>query len=98
MQNERPTPLSTALIAGGVALVAAAAVWEAPNANWELALFGTLLVFSIVSEIMSVETESHLKISGTYLAMIPAMVLSSAPYALRNTQVSSAMTTRLTKP
>jgi putative nucleotidyltransferase with HDIG domain len=83
MQDERPTPLSTALIAGGVALVAAAAIWEAPNANWELALFGTLLVFSIVSEIMSVETESHLKISGNYLAMIPAMVfLGGTPAAV----------------
>ncbi len=83
MQNERPTPLSTALIAGGVVVVAAAAVWQAPNANWELALLGTLLVFSIVSEIMSVETESHLKISGNYLAMIPAMVfLGGTPAAV----------------
>src|SRR3954470_17610404 len=83
MQNERPTPLSTAIIGVGVFLVAAAAVWQAPNANWELALLGTLLAFSIVSEIMSVETESHLKISGNYLAMIPAMVfLGGTPAAL----------------
>ena len=83
MENERPTPLSTAIIAVGVVVVAAAAVWQAPNANWELALLGTLLAFSIVSEIMSVETESHLKISGNYLAMIPAMVfLGGTPAAV----------------
>ena len=74
MDHGRPTPLSTAIVAVGVVVVAAAAVWQAPNANWELALLGTLLAFSIFSEIMSVETESHLKISGNYLAMVPAMV------------------------
>jgi putative nucleotidyltransferase with HDIG domain len=79
----RPTPLSTALVAVGVVVVVAAAVWQAPNANWELALLGTLLAFSIVSEIMSVETESHLKISGNYLAMVPAMVfLGGTPAAV----------------
>ena len=65
MDHERPTPLSTAIVAVGVAVVAAAAVWQAPNANWDLALFGILLAFSIFSEIMSVETESKLKISGS---------------------------------
>jgi putative nucleotidyltransferase with HDIG domain len=83
MDHGRPTPLSTAIIAAGVVVISAAAIWEAPNANWELALLGTLLAFSIVSEIMSVETESHLKISGNYLAMIPAMVfLGGTPAAL----------------
>jgi hypothetical protein len=83
MENERPTQLSTALVAAGVVLAAGAAIWQAPSANWELALLATLLAFSIVSEIMSVETESHLKISGNYLAMIPAMVfLGGTPAAL----------------
>jgi putative nucleotidyltransferase with HDIG domain len=83
MENERPTPLSTALVAVGVVAVAAVAVWEAPKANWELALLGTLVAFAIFSEIMSVETESHLKISGSYLAMVPAMVfLGGTPGAV----------------
>jgi putative nucleotidyltransferase with HDIG domain len=80
---ERPTPLSTAIVAVGVAAAATAAIWQAPNANWELALLGTLLAFSIVSEIMSVETDSHLKVSGNYLAIVPAMVfLGGTPAAL----------------
>jgi putative nucleotidyltransferase with HDIG domain len=83
MDHGRPTPLSTAIVAVGVAVAVAAAIWQAPRANWELELLGTLLVFSIVSEVMSVETESHLKISGNYLAMIPAMVfLGGTPAAL----------------
>ena len=83
MENGRPTPLSTALVAVGVVVVAAAAVWQASSANWELALLGTLLAFSIVSEVMSIETESHLKISGSYLAMVPAMIfLGGTPAAV----------------
>ena len=64
-------------------LVVAAAVWQAPNANWDLALFGILLAFSIFSDVMSIETESHLKISGNFLALVLAMVfLGGTPAAL----------------
>src|SRR4051794_20877099 len=81
--HKRPTPLSTAVVAAGVVLAAAAAIWKAPHANWEKSLFAILLAFSIFSELMSVETESKLKISGTYLAMVPAMVfLGGTPAAL----------------
>jgi putative nucleotidyltransferase with HDIG domain len=83
MDHGRPTPLSTAIVAAGVAVACAAAIWQAPNANWDMALFGILLAFSIFSEIMSVETESQLKISGTYLAMVPAMIfLGGTPGAI----------------
>ena len=83
MEHNRPTPLSTAIVAVGVVLVAIAAVLEAPEANWDMALFGTLLAFSIFSELMSIETESKLKITGTYLAMVPAMVfLGGTPGAV----------------
>ena len=83
MQKERPTRLSTVLVAIGVAVVAAAAVWEAPNADWNLALFGILLGFSAFSDVMSIETESHLKISGNFLAIVLAIVfLGGTPAAL----------------
>jgi putative nucleotidyltransferase with HDIG domain len=79
----RPTPLSSALVGFGVVVVSGLAVWQAPKANWDLALLGTLLAFAIFSEIMSIETESKLKISGSYLAMVPAMVfLGGTPGAL----------------
>jgi putative nucleotidyltransferase with HDIG domain len=83
MENERPTPLSTALVAAGLVLAVAASIWAAPDANWDMALFGVLLAFSIFSDVMSIETESHLKISGNFLAIVLAIVfLGGTPAAL----------------
>jgi putative nucleotidyltransferase with HDIG domain len=83
MENQRPTPFSTALLAFAVVAVIAAAIWQAPNANWDLALFGILLGFSAFSDIMSIETESRLKISGSFLALVMAIVfLGGTPAAL----------------
>jgi len=75
MENERPTRLNHALLVTGLVGAIALAVWQAPNANWNLALFGILLGFSIFSDVMSIETESRLKISGNFLALVLAMVL-----------------------
>ena len=74
MQTERPTRLSTAVLAIALAGVIAAAVWEAPKANWDWQLFATLLAFSAFSDVMSIETESRLKISANFLALITAIV------------------------
>jgi putative nucleotidyltransferase with HDIG domain len=83
MENERPTPLSTAIVAAGLVLAVAASIWAAPDANWDLALFGILLAFSAFSDVMSIETESHLKISGNFLAIVLAIVfLGGTPAAL----------------
>ena len=75
MENERPTRLNHLLLVTGLAGAVALAVWQAPNANWNLALFGILLGFSVFSDVMSIETESRLKISGNFLALVLAMVL-----------------------
>ena len=75
MQNERPTRLNEALLGTALVAVVAAAIWQAPAANWDLALFGILLGFSVFSDVMSIETESRLKISGNFLALVLAMVL-----------------------
>jgi putative nucleotidyltransferase with HDIG domain len=83
MKNERPTRLNHALLVAALVIVVAAAVWRAPLANWDLALFGILLGFSIFSDVMSIETESRLKISGNFLALVLAMVLlGGTPAAL----------------
>src|SRR5260221_2328989 len=83
MENERPTRLNHALLVTGLVGAIAVAVWQAPNANWNLALFGILLGFSIFSDVMSIETESRLKISGNFLALVLAMVLlGGTPAAL----------------
>ncbi len=83
MENERPTRLSQALLAIAFAGDVAVAVWQGSSANWDLALFGILLGFSVFSDVMSIETESRLKISGNFLALVLAIVfLGGTPAAL----------------
>ena len=83
MQTERPTPLSHAILATALVAAVAAAIWQAPDANWDLALFGILLGFSVLSDVMSIETESRIKVSGNFLALVLAMVfLGGTPAAL----------------
>jgi putative nucleotidyltransferase with HDIG domain len=83
MENERPTRLSTILLAIAVVAVVAVAAWQAPNANWDWALFLTLLGFSAFSDLMSIETESRLKVSGSFLALVLGIVfLGGTPAAL----------------
>ncbi len=75
--------MSTILLAIAVAATAAVAAWQAPSANWDWVLFGTLLGFSVFSDIMSIETESRLKVSGSFLALVLAIVfLGGTPAAL----------------
>jgi putative nucleotidyltransferase with HDIG domain len=67
----------------GLLLTAAVAVWRAPEANWDLPLFSVLLAFSIFSYVTAVETKSRIKVSGTFLAIVLAMVLlGGTPAAL----------------
>ncbi len=83
MENQRPTRLSHALLVLALAVAVAIAVWRAPLANWDFALFGILLGFSTFSDVTSIETETRLKISGNFLALVLAMVfLGGTPAAL----------------
>ncbi|HTR74883.1 MAG TPA: HD-GYP domain-containing protein [Solirubrobacterales bacterium] len=73
----------SAVLTAAFAVVVAAAVWQAPEANWDWALFATLLAFSALGDVLSVETESRLKISANFLVLITAMVfLGGTPAAL----------------
>jgi putative nucleotidyltransferase with HDIG domain len=83
MNTERPSRLSNALLLVALAAVVGLAVWRAPAAHWDLALFGILLGFSTFSDVTSIETETRLKISGNFLALVLAMVfLGGTPAAL----------------
>jgi putative nucleotidyltransferase with HDIG domain len=67
----------------GLLLTVAAAVWRAPACNWDLPLFTVLLAFSIFSDLTAVSTESKVKISGSFLALVVAMVfLGGTPAAV----------------
>jgi putative nucleotidyltransferase with HDIG domain len=57
-------------------------VLTAPLSDWDLALFLSLLAFSIVSDVSAVSTSSA-KISGSFLSLVLAMVfLGGAPAAV----------------
>jgi putative nucleotidyltransferase with HDIG domain len=83
MQGKRPTPLIIGLELALLCVVVAGAVVRAPNAIWDPALFGILLGFSVFSDLTAIETESRLKISGSFLALVLAMVfLGGTPAAV----------------
>ncbi|HEV7770128.1 MAG TPA: HD-GYP domain-containing protein [Solirubrobacterales bacterium] len=78
----RPTKLAIATMLAALAATAAACVWEAPKSDWNLGLFAVLLIFSVFSDLTAVSTESKVKVSGSFLALVVAMVfLGGTPAA-----------------
>jgi putative nucleotidyltransferase with HDIG domain len=83
MVENRPSPLVAVGMVAGLVVTAAAAVWWAPEANWNLLLIGLLLVFCVFSDVTAVDTPSRVLISGSFLALVVAMVLvGGTPAAL----------------
>ncbi|HEX6603159.1 MAG TPA: HD-GYP domain-containing protein [Solirubrobacterales bacterium] len=83
MAKTRPTRTAVLVMVGALILTIAAAVWHAPECDWDLGFFAVLLAFSIFSDLTAVSTESKLKISGSFLALVIAMVfLGGTPAAL----------------
>jgi putative nucleotidyltransferase with HDIG domain len=73
--------ISVELSALGAAVVLA--VLTAPQANWDLVLLLTLLAFSVVSDVSAATTSAKVKISGSFLSLVLAMVfLGGAPACL----------------
>jgi putative nucleotidyltransferase with HDIG domain len=83
MSGHRPTKLAIGAQVAGLAVVAAVAVWRGGEADWNLPLFAILLGFSIFSDLTAISTTSKVKISGSFLALVLAMVfLGGTPAAL----------------
>jgi len=83
MTTTRPTRFAIGVMFAGLLATAAVAVWSAPQCDWDLPLFGVLLAFSVFSYLTAVSTESKVKVSGTFLALVLAMVfLGGTPAAL----------------
>jgi putative nucleotidyltransferase with HDIG domain len=81
MKETRPSKANHVLLSAALVAVVAIAVWRAPTANWDPALFGILLGFSIFSDLTAIETSSKLKTSGSFLALVLAMVFLGGPPA-----------------
>jgi putative nucleotidyltransferase with HDIG domain len=83
MSGNRPTRFAIGAQCAGLAVVAAVAAWRAHEANWDLALFAILLGFSVFSDLTAISTTSKVKISGSFLALVLAMVfLGGTPAAV----------------
>lgn len=81
MASNRPSTLIIAAQVAGLAVVGAVAVLTAGTADWDLPLFGILLAFSMFSDLTAITTTSKLKLSGSFLPMVLAMVLLGGPPA-----------------
>jgi putative nucleotidyltransferase with HDIG domain len=83
MAQTRPTRAAIAIMAGALLLTLGVGIWDAPKCDWDVGFFAVLLAFSIFSDLTAVSTESKLKISGSFLALVIAMVfLGGTPAAL----------------
>jgi putative nucleotidyltransferase with HDIG domain len=83
MAQTRPTPLAIVAMVGALLLTVGVGIWDATSSNWDLSLFAVLLAFSIFSDLTAVSTDSKVKISGSFLALVVAMVfLGGTPAAL----------------
>jgi putative nucleotidyltransferase with HDIG domain len=67
----------------GLALATGVGIWRATSAHWDVPLFCILLGFSVFSDLTAISTTSKVKISGSFLALVLAMVfLGGAPAAV----------------
>jgi putative nucleotidyltransferase with HDIG domain len=83
MPKDRPSKLVLGVQVAALMAVIAVAVWQAPNGNWNMPLFGMLFIFALISHFTAVEASSRLKISGSFLALVLAMAfLYGSPAAL----------------
>jgi len=83
MVEKRPTRLAIAFMVLALLATIGVGIWRAPQCDWDLALLGVLLAFSIFSDLTAVPTESKVKVSGSFLALVVAMVfLGGAPAAV----------------
>jgi putative nucleotidyltransferase with HDIG domain len=83
MDEKRPTRPVIAAMGLALAATLAAGAWWAPECNWNIPLFAVLLAFSIFSDLTAVSTESRVKVSGSFLALVVAMVfLGGTPASL----------------
>ncbi len=82
MRDKRPTPTVIAVQIAALMVAIAIGAWRATYGDWDPALFGILLGFSVFSDLTAIQTNSRVKISGSFLALVLAMVfLGGAPAA-----------------
>jgi putative nucleotidyltransferase with HDIG domain len=83
MAKHRPTKLVLGVSAAALVAAVGVAAWRGPDANWDLLFFAVLLALSAISDLTAARTRLGVRISGSFLALVVAMVyLGGAPAAL----------------
>jgi putative nucleotidyltransferase with HDIG domain len=83
MEKKRPSRIVIAAELACIGAVVVVSSWRTQLADWDLGLLAVLLAFSIFSDLTAVRAESKLLISGSFLALVIAMVfLGGAPAAV----------------
>jgi putative nucleotidyltransferase with HDIG domain len=81
MESSRPTKLVIGIQVVGLAVAVAVGVLTAGTCTWDLALFGILLAFSVLSGLTSISASQRLKLSGSFLPIVFAIVFLGGPPA-----------------
>ena len=81
MDDKRPSKTITGVQVAGLVAIAVAGVLTAGTANWDMALLGILLAFAIFTDLTAVTTTSKVRLSGSFLPIVVAMVLLGGPPA-----------------
>ena len=77
----RPSRFVVALELAGLAGAIALALFTSADANWNLPLLAVLLTLSVLSDVAAVDTKGQVKISGSFLSLVLAMVFLGGPPA-----------------
>ncbi len=81
MEQTRPSTKMTVAQACALVVAVAVAAVTATTADWDFALLGILLAFSIFSDLTAISTSSRVKLSGSFLPIVLAMALLGGPPA-----------------
>jgi putative nucleotidyltransferase with HDIG domain len=82
-EKTRPTRFVIVLMVAALAAAIVVGIWRAPLADWNIPLLVFLLAFSVFSDLTAVPTESRVAVSGSFLALVVAMVfLGGTPAAV----------------
>ncbi len=80
--GRRPTPRVIASMVAALAAAVVVAVWRIPDSEWHAGLFALLLAVSVAGDLMAIDTAAHkIKISGSFLAIVLAIVFLGGPLA-----------------
>jgi putative nucleotidyltransferase with HDIG domain len=81
MDDNRPSKTIIGVQVIGLVAVAVTGVLTADTADWDMALLGILLAFAIFTDLTAVTTTSKVRLSGSFLPIVVAMVLLGGPPA-----------------